>query len=103
MTKAFADQAEKGVMTMADEKKTSLKAADKEAKAKDAALKAAVTQIEQQFGQGSLMRLGDMSRTLYLFDTFDGMSPPTAEDVDHEGVPATALLDRDASRPLAGA
>jgi recombination protein RecA len=46
---------------MADEKKANLKAADKEAKAKDAALKAAVTQIEQQFGQGSLMRLGDES------------------------------------------
>jgi recombination protein RecA len=44
---------------MAEEKKTNLKAADKEAKAKDAALKAAMTQIEQQFGQGSLMRLGD--------------------------------------------
>jgi recombination protein RecA len=47
---------------MADEKKTSLKAADaKEAKAKDAALQAAVTQIERQFGQGSVMRLGDES------------------------------------------
>jgi recombination protein RecA len=33
----------------------------KEAKAKDAALEAAVTQIERQFGQGSLMRLGDDS------------------------------------------
>jgi recombination protein RecA len=32
---------------------------DKEAKAKDAALQAAVTQIERQFGQGSVMRLGD--------------------------------------------
>ena len=42
---------------MAEEKK--LKAADKEAKAKDAALQAAVTQIERQFGQGSVMRLGD--------------------------------------------
>jgi recombination protein RecA len=46
---------------MADEKKTALKAADKEAKAKDAALQAAVTQIEREFGQGSLMRLGDQS------------------------------------------
>jgi recombination protein RecA len=46
---------------MADERKTALKAADKEAKAKDAALQAAVTQIERQFGQGSLMRLGDES------------------------------------------
>src|SRR5918911_2601220 len=45
---------------MPDEKKTKdLKAADKEAKAKDAALAAAVTQIERQFGQGSVMRLGD--------------------------------------------
>ena len=33
----------------------------KEAKAKDAALQAAVTQIERQFGQGSVMRLGDES------------------------------------------
>jgi predicted ATP-dependent serine protease len=46
---------------MADEKKTTLKAADKEAKAKDAALQAAVTHIEREFGQGSLMRLGDKS------------------------------------------
>jgi recombination protein RecA len=46
---------------MADEKNTALKAADKEAKAKDAALQAAVTQIEREFGQGSLMRLGDQS------------------------------------------
>ena len=44
---------------MAQEKKADLKAADKEAKTKDAALQAAKTQIERQFGQGSLMRLGD--------------------------------------------
>ena len=44
---------------MADAKKAELKAADKEAKAKDAALQAAVTQIEKDFGQGSVMRLGD--------------------------------------------
>jgi recombination protein RecA len=49
---------------MADEKKANLKAAngkaaDKEAKAKDAALQAAVTHIEREFGQGSVMRLGD--------------------------------------------
>jgi len=47
---------------MADEKKTNLKSADKDAKAKGAALEAAVTQIERQFGQGSVMRLGDESR-----------------------------------------
>jgi recombination protein RecA len=61
LTKAFAEQAKKGVETMADEKKATLKAADKDAKAKDAALQAAVTQIEREFGQGSLMRLGDQS------------------------------------------
>jgi recombination protein RecA len=47
---------------MADDKRPPLKAKDdgaKDAKAKDAALKAAFTQIEREFGQGSLMRLGD--------------------------------------------
>jgi recombination protein RecA len=44
---------------MAETKKADLKAADKEAKAKDAALSAAVTQIEKEFGAGSVMRLGD--------------------------------------------
>ncbi len=44
---------------MADQKKADLKAADKEAQAKSAALKAAVSQIEKDFGQGSVMRLGD--------------------------------------------
>ena len=44
---------------MADTKKAELKAADKEAQAKSAALEAAVTQIEKDFGQGSVMRLGD--------------------------------------------
>ena len=53
---------------MAAEKKTNLRpsnagngAGSKEAKAKTAALEAAVTQIERQFGQGSVMRLGDNS------------------------------------------
>src|SRR4051795_6915333 len=42
------------------EKKVNLKdASAKEAKAKDAALEAAVTQIEREFGEGALMRLGD--------------------------------------------
>src|SRR3954465_3043900 len=48
---------------MAQEKKANLKAADKaadkEAKAKDAALQAAKAHIDREFGQGSLMRLGD--------------------------------------------
>jgi recombination protein RecA len=46
---------------MADDKRTppNAKNGAKDAKAKDAALKAAFTQIEREFGQGSLMRLGD--------------------------------------------
>ncbi len=44
---------------MADTSKADQKAADKEAQAKSAALQAAVTQIEKDFGQGSVMRLGD--------------------------------------------
>ena len=51
---------------MADEKRANLKSADanakadaKEAKAKDAALTAAMSQIEKQFGAGSVMRLGE--------------------------------------------
>jgi len=49
---------------MANEKRPPLKAKDagaKDAKAKDAALQAAFTHIEREFGQGSLMRLGDDS------------------------------------------
>lgn len=45
---------------MANQKAAPLKEASaKDAKAKDSALNAAVTQIERQFGQGSVMRLGD--------------------------------------------
>src|SRR6201991_162611 len=44
---------------MADEKVNLKGLTAKEAKAKDAALEAAVTQIERDFGVGSLMRLGD--------------------------------------------
>ncbi|MGH2951015.1 MAG: recombinase RecA, partial [Solirubrobacterales bacterium] len=43
-----------------EQKKANLKAADaKEAKAKDAALQAALKQIDKDFGQGSVMKLGD--------------------------------------------
>jgi recombination protein RecA len=44
---------------MADEKVNLKGLTAKEAKAKDSALEAAVTQIERDFGVGSLMRLGD--------------------------------------------
>jgi hypothetical protein len=40
----------------------------------------------------TLLRLGDSSRNLYLFDTFEGMVPPTDKDVDIAGVTAEALL-----------
>ena len=44
---------------MADTSKADAKAAEKAAKAKEAALEAAKTQIEREFGAGSLMKLGD--------------------------------------------
>ena len=36
----------------------------------------------------TLLEEGEI-RDLYLFDTFEGMTPPTTHDVDHEGVPAS--------------
>ncbi len=47
---------------MADKKTALRDASAKEAKARDAALQAAVTQIERDFGEGALMRLGGDSR-----------------------------------------
>jgi hypothetical protein len=48
----------------------------------------------------TLMELGDVSRELYLFDTFDGMPAPTAADKQHSGEAAIDLLrqsDRETS------
>lgn len=42
----------------------------------------------------TLLGVGDTSRDLYLFDTFEGMPPPTKDDVDIAGVTAESLLDR---------
>lgn len=39
-----------------------------------------------------LLKSGDSSRGLYLFDTFEGMAPPTDKDVDLSGVMAESLL-----------
>jgi recombination protein RecA len=47
---------------MADKKAALRDASPKEAKTRDAALKAAVTQIERDFGEGTLMRLDGKSR-----------------------------------------
>lgn len=40
----------------------------------------------------TLLSENDRSRTLYLYDTFSGMSAPTARDRDAAGTPAEALL-----------
>jgi len=40
----------------------------------------------------TLVGLGDTSKNLYLFDTFEGMAPPTDKDVDISGVSAEDLL-----------
>jgi O-methyltransferase len=40
----------------------------------------------------TLLEAGDTSRHLYLFDTFDGMPPPTEEDRRHDGQSAAELL-----------
>jgi O-methyltransferase len=41
----------------------------------------------------TLLRMSDSSRHLYLFDTFEGMNPPTDKDVDFSGVAAERLLE----------
>jgi O-methyltransferase len=40
----------------------------------------------------TLLEAGDTSRHLYLFDTFEGMPPPTDEDRRHDGQSAAELL-----------
>lgn len=40
----------------------------------------------------TLLGNGDTTRDLYLFDTFEGMPPPTDADVDHAGATADAQL-----------
>ena len=40
----------------------------------------------------ALLRRGVRDRTLYLYDTFAGMTPPTARDVQFDGAPAVELL-----------
>ncbi|KQX78698.1 hypothetical protein JOF59_003426 [Streptomyces clavifer] len=41
----------------------------------------------------TLLSLGETGRDLYLFDTYEGMTPPTAEDLRRDGKPARELLD----------
>lgn len=42
----------------------------------------------------ALAEAGDTGRTMHLFDTFEGMSEPSAEDVEYTGIPASTHLDR---------
>ncbi|MFB8104677.1 TylF/MycF/NovP-related O-methyltransferase [Streptomyces sp. NPDC056007] len=41
----------------------------------------------------TLLSVGETERELYLFDTYEGMTPPTAEDLRRDGRPAQELLD----------
>jgi O-methyltransferase len=43
----------------------------------------------------TLVQLNDLDRDLYLFDTFEGMSAPTDEDVDFSGARASDILRQD--------
>jgi O-methyltransferase len=43
----------------------------------------------------TLLAHKDTSRTLYLYDTFEGMPAPTERDVSHEGTSARSQLERD--------
>jgi O-methyltransferase len=41
----------------------------------------------------TLLELGETSRQLFLYDTFEGMPPPGEKDVTYAGTPAAALMD----------
>ena len=41
----------------------------------------------------ALLQLGERDRSLYLFDTFSGMTPPSDVDVDYQGQQAQVILD----------
>jgi hypothetical protein len=43
----------------------------------------------------TLLAHGDRSRSLYLFDTFEGMSPPSGDDKSLDGIAADVQLERD--------
>ena len=55
----------------------------------------------------TLVQVQDLKRDLYLFDTFEGMSEPTAKDIDYSGKHASQVLSEDdgfrcGDAPLAG-
>ncbi len=48
----------------------------------------------------TLMRRGNASKRLFLYDTFTGMTPPTGDDVDAWGEAACATMQGTVRRPL---
>lgn len=42
----------------------------------------------------TLLQAGDTGRDLYLFDTFEGLPPPTKNDVDFTGIAAETLMEQ---------
>ena len=49
----------------------------------------------------ALDQMGDTKRNLYLFDTFQGMNPPSEHDIDMHGTSAAARLESDPRRTSA--
>lgn len=45
----------------------------------------------------TLLAIGDTTRDLHLFDTFEGLPPPGEHDRLHDGTPAAALVPKDAA------
>jgi hypothetical protein len=50
----------------------------------------------------ALQAAGDVSRTLWLYDTFTGMTEPTDRDVDLSGRPARARFERASAASCTG-
>ena len=46
----------------------------------------------------ALLEFGEPQRSLYLYDTFEGMTEPTEHDVDYKGNVARELLDAEQNR-----
>jgi len=51
----------------------------------------------------TLLQMRDVSRDLFLFDTFEGMSEPTANDVDYSGKRASEVMQEDSGYKCADA
>ncbi len=43
----------------------------------------------------TLVQVQNVTRDLYLFDTFEGMTKPTDEDVDYSGKQASTIMIED--------